>query len=584
MFRSGPNIAWKFGILPIIRGRQERQLLASFEIAPLNAGLFAPPATVVSAATDRAAFGQLLGSMPDRVADADGTRSPGMPVLGGADDPTAQSAADPRRAVASIRSGMPAAACTGQPLAQSIADPSSTSPGPSPNSDQAVKRTHGRKADRSPVVQVAAANGNTMDPVPTSSTAPLVPEINLETGAYLVSAGTDANALVSQAGAKMIATASSSQDSGPHANPRPTASLHIEPNERSPVEPGSVAPGAAIPPTQAGVLPPVVGPLAVEPAAAPRLSASPKPASKGVTGSVAVGSNQREASSVSQTVNSDDDAAVTGSDASSQSVRPIFPSSVAAPHGGAVSTPPELPLSQRPGEPVLACAAPTATDREAGPHSTDAAPSAPSTVPVPELVLIPTEDSLQRSRTTATADTPTYGGIADAPTAQIAPALLTLVKVGLGNRQISVQLRPSDLGAIQIRIQRAASGTTRIDISADKPETLRALQRDQGTLHRTLDDASIPIAGRTISFHPIHPPAQSSTGPASGHGSGPDALAGRSKNANSSTGDPTSGGRGGRYIAGVRDRRSGERMPGVPVGSAAEAEPRIYRIGLNITA
>jgi flagellar hook-length control protein FliK len=192
-------------------------------------------------------------------------------------------------------------------------------------------------------------------------------------------------------------------------------------------------------------------------------------------------------------------------------------------------------------------------------------------------------DSPLRARTIAEAGTPAHRHGADTSMAQVVPALLTLSKVGSGNKQMTVRLHPADLGTIQVRIQRAASGTARIDISADKPETLQALQRDQDALHRTLDEANIPASGRTVTFHSIQSPPQTTTGAASGHGSGSDAPAGRNNNATSDTGS-TSGGRGEKYTAGVRNRRSGERMPGGPIAPVVAADSQTYRIGLNITA
>jgi hypothetical protein len=177
------------------------------------------------------------------------------------------------------------------------------------------------------------------------------------------------------------------------------------------------------------------------------------------------------------------------------------------------------------------------------------------------------------------------------PAAQLAPALMTLAKTPDGSQQMTVRLNPDQLGMVQIRLDRAPSGATHIQILADRPETLQALQRDQPALHKTLDEAGIPGAGRTLAFHDApHAETQSaSSGGSSQGGSTAHTPAGRS----------WTNGQGGASGGAQTDDRAGSRRSGYPArnpsllsnapratGGAGTnaANTTIYRLGLNITA
>ena len=176
------------------------------------------------------------------------------------------------------------------------------------------------------------------------------------------------------------------------------------------------------------------------------------------------------------------------------------------------------------------------------------------------------------------------------PVEQLAPALLTLVKTADGGQQMTVRLHPADLGMVQVRIAQAASGTTQVEITADNPATLLALQRDPLQLHRTLDDAGIAAAGRTVTFH-VAQPAETAAGggaPASpnGQGTGQQASANRT-GAGSTDANGSAGGDRGSYPA--RERTAyptGRRSNASPaaIGATAGAAAASYRIGLDITA
>jgi flagellar hook-length control protein FliK len=169
---------------------------------------------------------------------------------------------------------------------------------------------------------------------------------------------------------------------------------------------------------------------------------------------------------------------------------------------------------------------------------------------------------------------------------QIAPTLLTLAKAPNGTQQMTVRLHPADLGMVQVRIERAISGMTQIEITADRPETLQALRRDQPALHRTLDEAGIPAAGRTVTFHAVQPSTASSEGPRSNHGIANQGLAGRPPGGGTDAGGSANGGKSGGSPSRETNRWFNGREAGPLNGAAATvaANIRTYRVGLDITA
>lgn len=172
-----------------------------------------------------------------------------------------------------------------------------------------------------------------------------------------------------------------------------------------------------------------------------------------------------------------------------------------------------------------------------------------------------------------------------APVAQIAPALLALAKTADGNQQMTVRLQPDELGMVQIRIERAPSGATQVEITAEKSDTLQALQRDQPQLHHMLDVAGIPSAGRTVTFHAAQPAQASAGGNASGQSAGQGPSSGRMNGGSPDAGGSPGGGKSGyqaREAAWAGSRRQG----GLAVAAASNptAIGHTYRVGLDITA
>ncbi|MGD0109268.1 MAG: flagellar hook-length control protein FliK [Rhodopila sp.] len=155
---------------------------------------------------------------------------------------------------------------------------------------------------------------------------------------------------------------------------------------------------------------------------------------------------------------------------------------------------------------------------------------------------------------------------------------------------MTVRLQPAELGMVQVRIGSAVSGETHIEITAENPATLLALQRDQPQLHRTLDDAGIPAAGRTVTFHVVQAAqaAASSNGSGSsgGHGSSQQGSASRTGGGTTNA-DGSSGGGRGSLPARERNTYSSSRRssaePATANANAANAG-KSYHIGLDITA
>ncbi len=221
-------------------------------------------------------------------------------------------------------------------------------------------------------------------------------------------------------------------------------------------------------------------------------------------------------------------------------------------------------------------------------HPADAAPAQIQHVEVSEMLIdqaVPTSaPTASPSPLVAVATPPAHPGSPAAMVEQVAPAIFTLAKTADGNQQMTVRLQPDELGMVQVRIARAASGATEIEVTAEKPDTLLALQRDQPQLHHTLDEAGIPAAGRTITFH-VAPPA-----PASGSNLGSGSGTGQQNAGNRwSAGNMDGGGGGGRDNHHAKPSSgyfSGRRTidPAESAAATLATATKIYRVGLDITA
>ncbi len=159
---------------------------------------------------------------------------------------------------------------------------------------------------------------------------------------------------------------------------------------------------------------------------------------------------------------------------------------------------------------------------------------------------------------------------------QIAPALVSLAGGPAGTQRLTLRLDPVELGHVQIRIDRVRDAPPEISITADRPETLLLLQRDQHQLHRALDQAGIPADGRQVIFLASVQPSDT-TGTSS---AGPSLSAGA---------DPGGSGRGDAGQDGARSRAGlagGENEAAGDTRDAGivAAGPRWLRAGVDIVA
>ena len=107
--------------------------------------------------------------------------------------------------------------------------------------------------------------------------------------------------------------------------------------------------------------------------------------------------------------------------------------------------------------------------------------------------------------------------------------------VGTGQDRISIQLKPQDLGRIDVKMDLSADGSVKAQILVDKADTLDLLQRDARGLERALADAGLKAESGGLEF--------SLRGDGSGHGTaanhagGPNSGAGERGDADPADGE-----------------------------------------------
>lgn len=72
---------------------------------------------------------------------------------------------------------------------------------------------------------------------------------------------------------------------------------------------------------------------------------------------------------------------------------------------------------------------------------------------------------------------------------------------GQGADKISLQLRPQELGRIDVKMEMASDGRMTATISAERPETLDALRSDARALVQSLNDAGLQTDSSSLSFN-----------------------------------------------------------------------------------
>jgi len=99
----------------------------------------------------------------------------------------------------------------------------------------------------------------------------------------------------------------------------------------------------------------------------------------------------------------------------------------------------------------------------------------------------------------------TLTAAAPSPAAQVAPALVALTHAPDGVPRLTLRLDPPELGLVQIRIDRPQDAPARVEITVQRQETLTLLLRDQPQLQTALNQAGVPLDGRSITFHLVAP-------------------------------------------------------------------------------
>jgi flagellar hook-length control protein FliK len=100
--------------------------------------------------------------------------------------------------------------------------------------------------------------------------------------------------------------------------------------------------------------------------------------------------------------------------------------------------------------------------------------------------------------TGATAASLRTAAIHGSPAEQVAIQVQRAVRDGAS--RITVQLRPAELGAVEVRLDFAQDGRVSATILADRADTLDMLQRDARTLERSLQDAGLKADSSSLSF------------------------------------------------------------------------------------
>ncbi len=104
-------------------------------------------------------------------------------------------------------------------------------------------------------------------------------------------------------------------------------------------------------------------------------------------------------------------------------------------------------------------------------------------------------------------------------TAQVAPVMVSLASAGSGTHRLVLRLEPAELGRVEVHMVRAADTGARVEITVDRPATLALLRQDEPALHRALDNAGVPVEGRSLTMQ-LGSPGQHLSGQGSGQGGG----------------------------------------------------------------
>ena len=73
--------------------------------------------------------------------------------------------------------------------------------------------------------------------------------------------------------------------------------------------------------------------------------------------------------------------------------------------------------------------------------------------------------------------------------------------IGQGADLIRIQLKPAELGAVEVKLEVTEDGRAMAVVSAERPETLDLLQRDASGLRQALQDAGLSTDSNSLSFN-----------------------------------------------------------------------------------
>jgi flagellar hook-length control protein FliK len=73
--------------------------------------------------------------------------------------------------------------------------------------------------------------------------------------------------------------------------------------------------------------------------------------------------------------------------------------------------------------------------------------------------------------------------------------------IGQGNDRISIQLKPAELGRVEVKLEIAHDGKVNAVISAERPETLELLKQDARSLQQSLQQAGLNADSSSLSFN-----------------------------------------------------------------------------------
>jgi flagellar hook-length control protein FliK len=231
-----------------------------------------------------------------------------------------------------------------------------------------------------------------------------------------------------------------------------------------------------------------------------------------------------------------DEAPVRTAGESAQAVAALMPSSEAAqarPNTGADATTTQNPAQHSASAVAAAAPAAAAVALAQGPSAQapaprEAAAAAPAPLARVRTAPLPTPQApasivAPAGGTAAAAPAPIAASAAHqatlaAPTAQIAHAVAVHIAPGASGN-VTIQLQPAELGAVQVRIERAHDGSATVTVQVEKNDTLHVLQQDMPRLHQALDRAGLPAESRQVTLH-LAPSAGSDTQTSLGNSDG----------------------------------------------------------------